>query len=315
MFHPKLYLFHERDQRLAWVGSANLTRAGFQQNQELVTEFADDGAASGWFEQLWSACDPDCSAQVNAYVSGWKPPAFGSWTGKAAANGAVGTLPKTLPREWPAYVAALLAANAYWEPVFQCTVTGDFRSWLSTIELGRALMRRESWDSLTEDEYRLALGIERDRNGYGLLGSMWGAGYAKNVFRVSAPANLEVRRSIRAALQPVLDASDGDFPMAAAEFIQAVNAHQGFAGALATRFMTLARPDRAVSVNRGSRRKLADFLDLPETSLSKPKGYKALLARLSDLPWYESPTPKGAFEELLASNRAALVDALVYEVQ
>lgn len=65
LFHPKFYLFHGSAWRIGWVGSANLTRPGFQQNEEVVFEFSDDdGEALKWFDDQWGnfGDDDDCDA-------------------------------------------------------------------------------------------------------------------------------------------------------------------------------------------------------------------------------------------------------------
>jgi HKD family nuclease len=54
-FHPKPYLFTKGEETVCWVGSANLTRSGFEGNIEVVHEFTDsDGAARDCFEALWA---------------------------------------------------------------------------------------------------------------------------------------------------------------------------------------------------------------------------------------------------------------------
>jgi HKD family nuclease len=75
LFHPKFYLFHQHIGRIAWIGSANLTRRGFQQNEELVFEFADeDGRASEWFNRLSDSLPKDCSNTLATYEKNWHPP-------------------------------------------------------------------------------------------------------------------------------------------------------------------------------------------------------------------------------------------------
>jgi hypothetical protein len=92
----------------------------------------------------------------------------------------------------------------------------------------------------------------------------------------------------------------------------------GFGGALATRFLALARPDRAISVNNGSRARLSKLTGLPPTSLAhaphgRANSYMDLLRWFEQQGWYSNPNPKDVRERLLANARAALFDALVYE--
>jgi HKD family nuclease len=322
LFHPKLYLFHHADKSVAWIGSANLTRPGFQQNEELVFETEDSGATTNWFNKLWARLDEDCSNTVEEYNLSWKPNPPPNHPVNSKRKRLAGPTVRALGgriTEWSSFVRYIPHLNAYWEPVFNCTVDGEVSSWLNTAILGRAVVRRPDWSDLSREDYNLILGIERG-NGYGLLGSMKGAGYAKNVFLDPSPQNLRVRRDIRKALQRVIDAPDWMFADEAGRFIASVEQHQGFAGAIATRLMTLARPDRAISVNRGSRARLAAFSDLPETSLSQSpsgtaKSYVDLLHWFESKPWYASPVPANPYEKLLADNRAALFDAFVYQPQ
>lgn len=324
LFHPKFYLFHQQRKRIGWIGSANLTRPGFQQNDELVFEFSDENEkASKWFNQLWDSLPEDCSTMLDDYVRDWQPPSLSQSTPKeyavvvADVYDLVGEL-----TDWSSFVAAIAQADQYWsaadgsrQPATgKSTVIGESSSWLNTITLGRAVVRREDWDELTREDCDLILG----RRGYGLLGSMGGAGTASSVFTKTTPENLCIRNTIRAALQPVLEANDDYFANAACEFIAVTRKFHGFAGAMATRLLALARPDRAISVNGGSEANLSRLTKLPRSSLSKPphggaRSYKDLLRWFEQKSWYSNPNPQDVYQHLLASARAGLFDAFVYE--
>jgi hypothetical protein len=226
--------------------------------------------------------------------------------------------------DWASYVTALREANLHCPLVYDgASVDGETTSWLNTITLGNEIIRRDNWDTLSKHDYKVLMGLPVSTDGYdagyGLLGSMGGAGDAKNVFNENSEENLHIRGLILGALQPVLAAAPTDFPEAATNFISEMNEIKGFSGGLATRFLALARPDLAVSVNDGSRRVLAAISGLPRTTLNNaPKGpraksYADLLAFLQNQQWYSNPTPRGAYEQTLADNRAALIDCLVYQ--
>jgi HKD family nuclease len=324
LFHPKLILFHRAERVTVWVGSANLTRCGFQQNTEVMAEFEDDGTAVLWFNKLWDHLDDDCSAVIKEYENAWQPTSF-------PTRKAVGSEKplgenefvhlKAQVSDWPSFVVALKAANRYWPDKFGASVDGETASWLNTITLGNEVVRRDNWDDLSKTDYRLIMGIGvegGDAPGYGLLGSMQGAGDAKNVFNKASRENLKIRADIRNALQPVIIASRADFSNSAIEFIRYLKMIRGFSGAIATRLLALARPDLAVSVNAGSRVGLATLSKLPPNSLSnvsngpRARSYADLLTYLSLQQWYSNPTPNGAYEQTLANARAALLDCLVY---
>jgi HKD family nuclease len=324
LFHPKFYLFHQKEHRIGWIGSPNLTCNGFEQNEELAFEFLDEEAqASRWFEDRWNSLRDEASKKLlKEYEENWTPPPPTPRTPKphtpkpdASFYDIVGSV-----TDWPSFVAAIDKADAYWEFrteawEFPFTVTREYDSWLRTIMLGRDVARRENWSRLSEEDRHLLMGTKHP---YGLLGSMRGAGTAQKVFREASPQNRAIRRTIRGGLQPVIEANDAHFAEAACEFIAEVEKIPGFAGGISTRLLTLARPDRAISVNNGSRRWLSELTGLPKTSLSHvPRGrtrsYMDLLRWFEEREWYSHPKPRNARERTLANTRAALVDALVYE--
>jgi HKD family nuclease len=325
LFHPKLFIFYQGDKATVWIGSANLSRPGFEQNTELVSEGRDDGSAATWFDKLWKGLDGDPSEKIKEYAREWKPagsfPRNPVGSEKPPSERAFQNLAQGIS-DWGSFVEALTTANRYWGPRIGFSVDGEFSSWLNTITLGHAIVVRDNWAELSKDDYRLLMGLDTSvddvGSGYGLLGSMRGAGNAKNIFNRDSKTNLAVREKIRRALQPALRASLADFPAAAANFIRSVEHIGGFSGAIATRLLALARPDLAVSVNRGSRDGLAALSGLPPTSLNKaPTGPRArsyvdLVHFLAQQPWYVNPTPANAYETALANSRAALLDCLVY---
>src|ERR1700722_11647665 len=55
LFHPKFYRFKTAKSQISWIGSANLTYRGLQENVELIAEFSDSDIASEIaFDGLWN---------------------------------------------------------------------------------------------------------------------------------------------------------------------------------------------------------------------------------------------------------------------
>jgi len=324
MFHAKAIIFHEEAHQYVWIGSANLTRSGFEQNEELTVELQDNQEAIKWFSELWNNLNPDCETTIERYCNNWEPPlalkGFIPFDDQVPDLSRFKSLKNNIGN-WNSFASAINKADIYWSKRLGYSVTGENASWLNTITRGHEVALRPIWDDLSYDDYRLIVGREKKSklDGYGLLGSMIGAGIVNNVFSSHKDENLITRRSIRKALQSPIDASAGDFSRAALEFVEKVSRIPGFGEATATRLLTLARPDLAVSVNKGSNMGLAEYSGLPPTSLGKrkygerSKSYIDLLSFLKTQSWYASPTPVGAFENLIANNRAALLDCLVYE--
>lgn len=325
LFHPKLIIFHFNRKSIAWLGSANLTRCGFQQNIELVAELDDGTDAKKWFNKYWEASAFDAS-QFQSYIDNWTPSAANAASTTPVAKGYIAPLPLDAwrnVRNWKTYVESIRFLNQYWETNYNISVDGADSSWLNTIVNGKEIVWRRSWDELSRVDYHWLLGISDsspDKVGYGLLGSMQGAGAAKHIFLDPSPQNLRVRRIIRQSIDPVLHSTPGNFKSCATNFISKCRSIDRIGGAIATRLMSLGRPDLAVSVNRGSKPGLSHISGLPASALDKAppttgraKSYADLLTFLESQTWYANPTPMNVYEEQIAGARAALLDCFVYE--
>lgn len=326
LFHAKMILFHKVGRTTAWIGSANLTRGGYETNREIMLEYEDDGAALNWFNSIWETLDQDPSAQIDRYESGWTPgrlfidPAVTSEHDREMQLSSYDTLLSSLD-DWKSFVRAIRIANEYWKANSHWSVDGEFVSWLNTVKLGHSIMSRNDFSDISYLDYRVLMGIQlkHEESGYGLLGSMIGAGDAKKIFHIANLETLAKRRKIQRLLQPVVASSIADFPEACSTFIQEVSKIAGISGSVATRFITLARPDLGVSVNQGSVKKLSAYSGLPQGTLNKARrprqkgSYAELIEFLQTQPWYRAPEPKDRYERSLAQSRGALLDALVYE--
>ncbi|MBE0581266.1 phospholipase D family protein [Devosia sp.] len=324
LFHPKVILFHHGERTTAWIGSANLTRSGYQQNREVMFEVAEGHGIRQWFDEIWASLPHDPSDVVDDYEANWRPDrAFHEPIADLEETGPVPSVLDPLPdgADWAAYVEAIGRASRFWKSQnVHWTVDGEGPSWLTTINLGNAIVKRADFARLTYLEYRVLLGIELrgEHSAYGLLGSMKGAGLAKEAFNPSNGRPPAVRLHVRKLLQPVMDSSFEDFPEVASRFIARISEIEGFAGSVATRLIVLARPDLAVSVNNGSKAMLELYSGIRGSALSKPRrpkasgSYPELLEYLGTQPWYRSPKPRNPYERMLSSSRGALLDAIAY---
>lgn len=315
-FHPKFYLFRLAGKDIVWIGSPNLTSGGFGLNCELVHEFDDDGTAVAWFERAWNRHERDSAQKIDDYCSSWRAPPPPEQRRELVAR-RIDTRDATellipAPQNWNAYVEALQKCDAYWQLHGEHAVLREQRSYIETITTGRDLTRWASWQELTKEECQILLG-NSDRTGvWGLLGSMKSAQRAVGSFqRISA-----VRERIRRALLPSIEAqTEGEFLRAATITIEDISSIEGFSSGVATRLLTLARPDRAISVNNGSAPKLSTLTGLssnPQILGNPVKQYPELLAWLYDQPWYPTPEPSDGTRSLW-HMRAALIDSFVYE--
>ena len=324
MFHPKVYIFRGAGHSLAWIGSANFTGAGFARNEEIVHETGSVADAETWFARRWRACGPLAPDAIEAYrkrrrrqgVSG----GLAGLVGRAHAGTAKRLALLRAAEGWKGYVAALEGCNESWiDEGYGWSVLGARHSYEHTVAEASSIARSQSWIGLPEASTAMLLGLRDDSDGaWGLLGSLGRAVTATQVFlRSREPEHRRVLRRLVREIGRVIQASDDEIANVASEVLEKLcctdeRGMEGFGPGVVTRLFALARPDRLVSVNDGSRHGLSELFELRPTTLGKPRNYRRLLERLYELPWYADRPGRSRRERKLWSMRAALVDSFVY---
>ncbi len=320
LFHPKLYLFgRHRDgimTRQAWVGSANFTKAGFgghsKANEEIIVEIGpgqtvDDLAA--WFKKEWDryATDQPIADVIGRYKEDWKPPhrevrAFVS--GPIRSRELLGDRPQTFDH----YHQALKTCEEMLRDRSWDVFNPQCRSYMAAIRRRRAILLGDApWSGLgLESQQKLTGGLQgADSEWWGLLGQM---NRGKTWWAV---CNDETK--IRRILERVKAAANGEFPDIAVGAMKKLKRIKYVKHGTATLLLTLARPDRLLSVNTPSEKALEELSGSEDSALRKPEGYGNLLEWLYDQPWYRDGPPVDEDLMVIWRFRAALVDAFVYE--
>ncbi len=311
-FHVKLYLFKLKSHRVCWVGSANLTDAGFSKNIELIHEHEDDGMGADWFQREWHSFNhPDEQWLVDYELM------------CVAQSGKVQQKPQMhAPVElghpldsWHAFVGALVSADEQWIEKSEGNhgVFSGKNTYLGVIRNAQPLFN-VGWESLSKDDARVLLGLPGEGGvDYGLLGSMKGAGVAKNVFLEASPKNVKTRQEIKLALDDLRRVPTSALPLVARRAHEIITNREGFDFAVATRLMALARPEALVSVNSESAERLAQWSSFSVNSIKTSKGYEKLIKWVIESKWWSAPKPSESLEYDLWLYRGALIDALVYQ--
>ena len=321
LFHPKYYCFRKPRGSTIWVGSANLTGGGFGGNEELVLESEGDAGSKAWFEALWESLPADPDAAIAAYAQDWRP------RPEAERRRTLGERSRRTLRSsaeqldaswsWDDFVANLRAKDEAMlavpmqdgsgKPEEPWSVFGDYRSWLHTIRVGRAIAGLGSWRDLRPWQREVLVG----QSPWGALGTLKGAGKAYSMITGSAAADGDVRASIRRHLRSIGAADTEPIPAGVRALAGIQDSGPRIGPGVATRFLTLARPDLYVSLNGPSREGLAKCSGLAPTTMDRR--YGDLLAWVHSSNWYRAERPKDALEGEIWDYRAALVDAFVYE--
>ena len=181
------------------------------------------------------------------------------------------------------------------------------RSYVRAIsERRKLLLGKERWSQLDDESQKRLKGSYRrkDLEWWGLTG---------RIVRKSWPAVRQYERRVRAILNTVWQAHDREFPDIAVDAMRALIDIDGVGYGTATLLLTLARPDRLLSLNTRSQIGYGALSRMRPWTLRKPENYRELLRWLYRQPWYKygPPTDKGL--DRIWEFRAALVDPFVYE--
>ena len=304
-FHPKIYIFRNNEDAVAWIGSANFTFSGFGVNEEVMFETEDTQSILEWFEDRWEKCGV-LQLDVNDYERrrnrNPNPPSRFPQPRQDLDH------PCNLLDEiddWNGYLLALKECNNWWASQGKSyTVFGEPYSWYKTIWELRDVARR-NLNELDHHDRRRLLGLTD--TSVGLLGSMmnW---HLNVVF--DGGHNLEI---IQQGISDIIAADDENFLEVAINAYTQINTIYGIGPGIATRLMALARPDRIISLNGASMNNLAEYFNLPIAAVGEPNNYRILLDRLYQKDWFQGQPPDDPYEFTIWSIRAALIDCFVYQ--
>ena len=309
-FHPKVFLFRGAGRIVAWIGSANFTSGGFGMNEEAMFETNDARPVAGWFDQLWNQCGPIGDHDIDEYAATRRrapplrstPPLLPGAT--TATSNPAGILQEVA--DWRDYVDALEQCDRWWSMHSgRWSVLGELYSWSQTIQELHDVVVNRDWRSLDDHDCRRLLGLTPGELWWALLGRM----------RPSAMQSVfgDHLASIQEIVQRVAVEPESAFPSVAVRAYAQLKGLDGIGSGIATRLLTLARPDRFVSLNGASKAGLAASFAVAPSTLSQPQSYGRLLERVYDKAWYSDPRPVDAREETIRWMRTALLDCFVYE--
>ena len=307
-FHAKVFLFRGSGRLVAWIGSANFTSGGFGMNEEALFETTNAQSVARWFDQLWNHCGPIGDHDIEDYAESRRrnPPHSPSPPPLSAVTAGTSNPADMLQTVdgWRDYVDALEQCDRWWATHFGWSVLGEIYSWSETIQILHDVIVRRDWRTLDDHDRRRLLGLTPGE-GWALLGRMR-ARARQTVFDDHLATIQEIVHGV--AVEP-----ESAFPNAAVRAYAQLTALDGVGRGIATRLLTLARPDRFVSLNGASTTRLAASFAVAPNTLSEPKNYGRLLEQVYGEAWYKDPRPVDAREETILWMRAALLDCFMYK--
>lgn len=210
---------------------------------------------------------------------------------------------------WAAYWQALQECHAWWKRGPEdFSVFPPDKSWVGVIRRLRPSLSQD-WSNFNEAHVKRLLGCaSRHDEDWALLGNMFGFAI-QPVF--GDPA---IRREVETIVKGVIAASDDAFlPTVNAAYTR-LTAFPRVGPAVATRLLTLARPDRCVSWNGASSAGLAAYANPAQAARPDLTPYGRLLRGIYKCAWFsDRPSHFSSSGEAEAwSMRVALLDAFIY---
>lgn len=181
-------------------------------------------------------------------------------------------------------------------------------SWIGVIRKLRPSLKGDWFHFDGLHQTRLLGCAAKDSDDWALLGGMLG-------FTIKAAfGSAATLAQVQATVKELMCAKDFAFPKAATSAYRELTSFPGIGPGVATRLLTLARPDRLVSLNSASRQGLANYARLCSGTLHQPRNYEKLLRCIYRKPWFRPPEPEfdSPIEQEAWSMRVALLDSFIY---
>lgn len=304
-FHPKVIIGRKGDLRRAIVGSANFTRGAFTTNTELSIEL--DGTKSDaelkhiqkFINDRWDDGEVLDDDWLVDYKALWER----ERKRKVMVPGAPLEITSltSLEMTWQEYVELIRKQEGRLTKNFKIKISAAEGSYFWEIGMAATMFQKApQFSDLSLDERTFLMG---EGESTGLLGSMGGAGWA-----------MELVQRYPEKIGYGLDQLPLDGPVTAALALNVMTALTGLHGVsvgVASRLMTIKRPDLFISVNNGSEPKLS--MARNGVRIKNKKHYMLLLNSIWNTEWFRSPRPADAAEAALWDWRVALLDSSLYE--
>lgn len=313
VFHPKVYYFWSKDNWDLLIGSANMTKAAFEENQELslhVTSMDMDESdslskeARDTIKAMWALGTVMSEQEAAIYRSMHKIQKLrADRLSGAYASGKKSKSPlksEIMSMEWDDYFVRVKADEKH---------SVDIRC--SILESAEREFRKHSFASMDINWRQAIAGLNKNFLGHnwGWFGSMTGAGKFNNRIR-----NNDMHLSNALGVISIDGAiTYHDYLAYIEEFRKAFPDGRDGVG-IASRLLALKRPDYFVCLNSKNMRALCEEFGIKNIY---PHDYERywieLVARIVDSVWWNAPQPVAPLERRVWLGRAAMLDAIFYD--
>ena len=310
LFHPKFYLFKDKNKFALFVGSSNFTYSGFYNNTEInsLTE-GEKSEQIEYVENLFQQWKSDNYSFIPSQK--WLDQYTKTYTQQrnTERNNRL-----TTPRDNEESISiSNWLTQANWKLFYQKVITGlsekerDEFGYSAVLDAAKINLPLP-WGLTIFDEIenrRIIGGIGK----YGWLGHVAASGTFRQFMANGSSAKKSVAVSainnICAFMVPL------DMGLLAKELNKLTKI--GPTIKVWSRILTILRPDVFCTVASTSvRENLSKTLQTPKSHFETVEGYINLLSLIHSCPWYNSPKPSAKSEIKIWERRAAFMDAIFY---
>lgn len=329
-FHPKVYLFYNKDGKwAAIVGSSNFTRAGFAQNSEanilLTGNKKDDNirdAISNYISEQWEKADTFTKEQLKEYsasyekkkslrdeLSGGGTNAFIKPNKQNRVDSSHTKARKeTSKRE--RFVIEKIQKTTPWEK-YEKELRKDkkrFESGIKQLKEAHRLFAKGSFNKLTDDERKYlagTIGEKKKDDIFKKVGIDWWMFGTLKQGRMKTHI-INNNKKINDALEAIPLKGDITETMYR-KYLNKLRSIEGLdvGPAVCSRLLAMKRPDFFVSLNKQSKLVISEKYGIPKSKLTADT-YWDLIIRIHEDEWYLHPKTAE-----VKPYRMALLDCLI----
>ena len=314
LFHPKVYLFRDRQHYALFIGSSNLTYGGFYENHEINCLIEGTAAET-----------PKDIASLERTFAKWRTREFSfqptpHWLGRyrrryniSAQKQRKQGIPTPSQTEEETPTAGWLG-HADWDIYYRKVLEGlqwrergaqEYHDVLDAA--GRELPVPWKTGYFGDIEKRRIMGGIGRR--YGALGHTAASGQFRHLLAEGSPGQ---RKKMVAALNAIASL---DPPIPWPQLQKHLDRLMSLGQTMKvwSRLLCIVRPDLYCTVAAPSvRRNLSETLAVPQNGFDRPQGYIRLIGLIHASPWFNSNRPKNNRQAAVWERRAAFLDAIFY---
>lgn len=316
VFHPKIYIFWSKNDN--WdiiIGSANMTRGAFKNNQEICIHISSNDTDKNIFtrsqntiNELWNKSNSINENDISVYtfmknknnhriyqLSG----GYGSLKAKSPIQSNI------MSMSWKEFFKQIQADKNH-VAEDRCKI----------LELAQQLFSDKNFSQMTEDERKAIAGLNNDFKGYdwGWFGSMKGAGTFKHFIN----EDFQFLSDCLDHIPLTGTISKQQYDQAIKEYLKGFNNERDGLGTF-TRLLSMKRPDYFLCLNKKNINALCNDFDIYKSYFTSKHNdiynnyWDKIIIRIQDSIWWNAPYPKSELEQKVWKGRVAMLDSIFYE--